>query len=289
MLAQLISSGLAHGALYALVALGMTVIFKATTVVNFGHGDLVMAGAYATYVFAVSFGIPMPLAILLGIALLAVLGYVIQRGFIQPILSGPHLSIAMMAIAVGYALRGVARLFSGTQILTYPAIYPDHVYTVKGVVLSSGDIVVTAVVALLLVILALAFLVTPLGKIAQAVFQSARGAALIGVNVNRFYAIMWGLGGALAAIGGILLAPNTLLYPDMSAWVLIRGFAAMALGGFGSLLGAVVGGLLLGIIELLLGTYVSTNFIEITAYLVIIAVLLIRPTGLFGQREMVRV
>jgi branched-chain amino acid transport system permease protein len=289
MLAQLIVSGIAHGALYALVALGMTVIFKATTVVNFGHGDLVMAGAYATYVFSVSFGIPLPLAILLGIVLLAVLGYVIQRGFIQPILSGPHLSIAMMAIAVGYSLRGVARLFSGTQILTYPAIYPNDVYTVKDVVLSSGDIVVTLVVALLLVALAVAFFATPLGKLAQAVFQSARGAALIGINVNRFYAVMWGLGGVLAAIGGILLAPNTLLYPDMSAWVLVRGFAAMALGGFGSLLGAVVGGLLLGIVELLLGTYVSTNFIEITAYLVIIAVLLVRPTGLFGQREMVRV
>lgn len=289
MLAQLIVSGIAHGALYALVALGMTVIFKATTVVNFGHGDLVMAGAYATYVFSVSFGMPLPLAILLGIALLAVLGYIIQRGFIQPILSGPHLSIAMMAIAVGYALRGVARLFSGTQILTYPPIYPNGVYTIKGIILSSGDIVVTVAVALLLAVLAVAFFATPLGKLAQAVFQSARGAALIGINVNRFYAIMWGLGAALAAIGGILLAPNTLLYPDMSAWVLIRGFAAMALGGFGSLFGAVVGGLLLGIAELLLGTYVSTNFIEVTAYLVIIAVLLVRPTGLFGQKEMVRV
>lgn len=289
MIVQLIVSGIAHGALYALVALGMTVIFKATTVVNFGHGDLVMAGAYATYVFSVSFGIPLPLAILLGVALLAALGYVIQRGFIQPILSGPHLSIAMMAIAVGYALRGVARLFSGTQILTYPAVYPNDIYNIHGIILSSGDIVVTIVVALLLTILAVAFFATPLGKLAQAVFQSARGAALIGINVNRFYAIMWGLGAALAAIGGILLAPSTLLYPDMSAWVLIRGFAAMALGGFGSLFGAVVGGLLLGVAELLLGTYVSTNFIEVTAYVVIIAVLLVKPTGLFGQKEMVRV
>ncbi|TAM88769.1 MAG: branched-chain amino acid ABC transporter permease [Candidimonas sp.] len=289
MFVQLIASGIAHGALYSLVALGMTVIFKATTVVNFGHGDLVMAGAYAAYVLAVSFGVPIYVSIFLGIALIAVLGYIIQRGFIQPILSGPHLSIAMMAIAAGYTLRGVARLFSGTQILTYPRIYPNSIYTVDSVVLSTGDIVVTLVAVLLLIVLAIAFFATPLGKLAQAVFQSAHGAALIGVNVNRFYGAMWGLGAALAAIGGILLAPRTLLYPDMSAWVLIRGFAAMALGGFGSLSGAVVGGLLLGVVELLLGIYVSTNFIEITAYLVIVAVLLVKPTGLFGQKEMVRV
>lgn len=289
MLAQLIVSGISQGALYALVALAMTVIYRATTVVNFGHGDLVMAGAYAVYVFIVSFGLPYWLAALLGIVLLFMLGYAIQRGLIEPILSGPHLSLAMMAIAVGYALRGLARLFSGQSMQSFPTIYPSEVYSVADIIVSSSDLIITGTVFVLLILLLGAFYLTSLGRLAQAVFQSGRGAALVGINVPRFYAIMWGVGAALGAVGGILIAPTTFLYPDMSAWILVRGFAAMTLGGFGSLPGAVVGGLLLGIAELLLGVYVSSTLIEITAYLIIIGVLLVRPAGLFGRREAVRV
>lgn len=289
MFAQLVVSGIAHGALYALVALGMTVVYRATTVVNFGHGDLVMAGAFAVYVFMMSLGLPYLLAVFLGLALLFAFGYAIQRGLIEPILSGPHLSLAMMAIAVGYAFRGLARLFAGQSVLRYPPVYPNDVFTVGGVVVSSSDLIITGTVLGLMLCLLAAFYLTPLGKLAQAVFQSGRGAALVGINVTRFYAIMWGVGAALGALGGILIAPTTLLYPDMSAWVLVRGFAAMTLGGFGSMPGAVLGGFLLGIAEMLLGVYVSTTFIEITAYLVIIIVLLVRPAGLFGRREVVRV
>jgi branched-chain amino acid transport system permease protein len=123
----------------------------------------------------------------------------------------------------------------------------------------------------------------------QAIFQNQRGAALVGINVSAFHGAMWGAGAALGALGGVLLAPITLLYPDMGVWVLIRGFAAMTLGGFGSLHGAVLGGLILGVIELVLGAYVSTAFIDISAYMVVIAVLLVRPDGLFGRQTVVRV
>ena len=128
------------------------------------------------------------------------------------------------------------------------------------------------------------FYATPLGKTAQAVFQSERGAALVGINVSAFQGTMWGIGAAMAALGGILIAPVTLLYPDLAAATLIRAFAAMTLGGFGSFLGAAVGGMLLGLSELLVGAYISSRLIDITAYLIIIAVLLIRPSGLFGRQ-----
>jgi branched-chain amino acid transport system permease protein len=289
MFAQLVVSGIAQGALYALVALAMTVVYRATTVVNFGHGDLVMAGAFAVYVFVVFLGLPYLPAALLGLALLFALGWLIQRGLIEPMLAGPHLALAMMAIAVGYALRGTARVFWGREVLPFPPVFPNEVYVIGNVIVSSSDLIVTGVVFGLMLLLLLAFYATPLGKLAQAVFQSNRGAALVGINVKGFYAISWGVGAALGALGGILIAPTTLLYPDMSAWVLIRGFAAMTLGGFGSLPGAVIGGLLLGVMELLIGAYISTKLIEITAYLIIIIVLLARPAGLFGHREVVRV
>src|SRR5262249_29867469 len=138
------------------------------------------------------------------------------------------------------------------------------------------------VLALLALLFAL-FHLSPLGRVVQAVFQSERGAALVGINVRAFHGAMWGLGTALGAVGGVLLALTVLLTPDMGAWTLLRGFAAMTLGGFGSLGGAVLGGLLLGLMEKLLGFYVSTAFIDITAYVVTIAVLLIRPQGLFGR------
>lgn len=289
MFAQLILSGIAQGCLYALMALAMTVVFRATTVVNFGHGDLLMAGAFVAYVFVVLLKVPFVLGAVLAFAALFALGLAIERGFIRPILGGPHLSLAMMAIAIGYLLRGGARVLWGREVLPFPKIYPDKSFFLGSVVLSSSDLVVSGAVVLMLMLLCLLFFATPIGKTAQAIFQSHRGAALVGINVGAFQSGMWGLGAAMAAFGGILIAPVTLLYPDMSAVTLIRAFAAMTLGGFGSFTGAVVGGLLLGIAELLVGAYVGTQFIDITAYLAIILVLLVRPAGLFGRQVVVRV
>lgn len=290
MLPQLVVSGIVQGCLYALVALAMTVIYRATTVVNFGHGDLLMAGAFVVYVMVMFLKLPYPVAAGIGIVVLFLVGLGVQRGLIRPILNGPHLTLAMMAIAVGYLLRGAARVVWGREVLPFPKVYPDATFFLFGsFVLTSSDIVIAGGVAILLALLALLFYATPVGKTAQAVFQSQRGAALVGINVGAFHGGMWGLGAAMAALGGILVAPVTLLYPDMSAAILISGFAAMTLGGFGSFGGAVLGGLVLGVAERLIGFYIGTRLIDITAYLAIILVLLIRPSGLFGRQAIVRV
>ena len=289
MLPQLVVSGIATGMLYALIALSMTVVYRATTVVNFGHGDLVMAGAYAVLVLAINLALPFVPAFILSLALLFVLGALVQRVLIQPILDGPHLSLAMMALAVGYALRGVARLQWGQEVFTLPRPYPQHVFLVGDVVFTMDDLVISGVVLVLMIVLFVVFYLTRLGKIIQAIFQNQRGAALVGINVGAFHTAMWGAGAALGAVGGALLALTVLVSPDMGVWTLVRGFAAMTLGGFGSLHGAVIGGLVLGVLEKLLGFYVSTAFIDITAYIVTILVLLIRPRGLFGQHATLRV
>lgn len=289
LLPQLIVSGVATGMLYALVALSMTVGYRATTVVNFGHGDLVMIGGYASFVLGVGLGLPFAPAFALAAALLFAIGFLAQRLLMQPIIAGPHLSLAMMALAVGYAFRGAARLEWGNDILTLPHPYPAATFVVGDVVFTMDDLVISGFVLALLLALVLLFNVTPIGKVIQAVFQSQRGASLVGINVRAFHGVMWGAGAALGAVGGVLLAFIIPLTPDIGVWTLVRGFAAMTLGGFGSLPGAVIGGVILGITEKVLGFYASTVFIEITAYLVTILVLLIRPKGLFGQHATLRI
>ena len=289
MLPQLVVSGLAQGVVYALVALSMTMVYRATTVVNFGHGDLVMGGAFVVYVLVVYARLPYLLGGLLALAILFGLGMALHQGLMRRIMTGPHLAIAMMALAVGYGLRGGARMLWGREVLPFPRIFPDHAWALGDVVVTSDNLIVSGTVLGLMAVLFVLFNVTRTGRLLQAVFQSQRGAALVGLNVDAVHRLMWGAGAALAALGGVLLAPITLLYPDMGVWVLIRGFAAMTLGGFGTLHGAVLGGLVLGVVELVLGAYVSTAFIDISAYVVVIAVLLLRPDGLFGRQVVVRV
>jgi branched-chain amino acid transport system permease protein len=289
LLPQLLVSGTSTGMLYALIALSMTVVYRATTVVNFGHGDMVAAGAYAVFVFGLGFGLPFLAALALAIALLFAAGFATQRLLLQPIVAGPHLSLAMMALAIGFTLRGALRLEWGNETINPERPYPQDAYMLGNVVITTDDVVICGVVLLLLVVLFLLFQVTPLGKVIQATFQSQRGAALVGINVPLFHAFMWGGGAALGAIGGVMLSMIAPLTPDLGQWTLVQGFAAMTLGGFGSLGGAVVGGILLGIIQKLLGFYLNTVFIEITGYLVPIIVLLLRPQGLFGRRATIRV
>lgn len=286
---QLTLSGLMLGAIYALIALSLTIVYRATTIVNFGHGDFVMAGAFVVYVLVIYLGLPYVPAAVLAVIILFCLGVGISRGFIDPIKAGPHIGFAMMSISLGYVLRGGARALWGREVFPMPGVF-DMEPIFFGELVVTGDVLfIASIVAVFLAVFFLVFYRTTIGTVIQAVYQSERGATLIGVNVLAFHQSMWGVGLAMGALGGILIAPISLLHPDLGASFLIRGFAAMALGGFGSLGGAVVGALLLGLAEQLFGFYINTALIDITAYLVIVAVLVIRPAGLFGKSVTVRV
>ena len=282
---QLTLSGLSQGAIYALIALSLTVIYRATTIVNFGHGDFVMAGAFMVYVLVIYLGLPYIPAAILAVGILFVMGIGVSRGFIDPIKAGPHIGFAMMSISLGYILRGVARFLWGREVFPMPRVFDIEPIFIDELVVTGDVLFISVIVAILLLVFFLVFYRTTIGTVIQAVYQSERGATLIGVNVLAFHQSMWGVGLAMGAIGGILIAPISLLHPDLGATFLIRGFAAMTLGGFGSLGGAVVGGLLLGVAEQNFGFYINTALIDITAYLVIVAVLVIRPAGLFGRTE----
>ena len=282
MLAQLAVSGLFLGAIYALIALSMTALFRATTIVNFGHGDLVMGGAFIAFIGVTVFKLPYVLAALVSLVVMFIVGVAIQRFLMQPMARGPHLSLAMMTVAFGYFIHGVARYFWGRDIFPMPPVLSSRPLEILGVVVTSDELLLFGVVIVLMMLFFGVFYGTRTGKLMQAIFQTERGAALVGVNVLAFHRIMWGVAAAMAAVAGVLVAPVTLLHPDMGAGLLIRGFAAATLGGFGSFGGAVVGGLVLGVLEQVTGGYISTVLIDITAYLVIVAVLIVRPSGLFG-------
>ena len=280
---QLALSGLAQGAIYALVALSICVVYRATTVVNFGHGDLVMAGAFVVYVLVVLAGLPFIASAVLAVALLFLLGVLIEVGLIERIKTGPHIGFALMCIAIGYLLRGIVRGVWGREVLPMPRVFDFAPVMFGDLVVTADALIIFLAVGILLMLFFGLFYRTSAGRVMQAVCQSERGASLVGINVRAFHGVMWGVGAALGAVGGALVAPLTLLHPGLGASFLIKGFAAMTLGGFGSLGGAVVGGLLLGLAEQWIGGYVSTKLIDITAYLVIILVLALRPSGLFGR------
>ena len=288
MFLQLTLSGLSQGAIYALIALSLTVVYRATTIVNFGHGDFVMAGAFAVYVLVIYLGLPYVPAAILAMAILFFMGIGVSRGFIDPIKSGPHIGFAMMSISLGYVLRGAARTLWGREVFPMPQVFDMEPIFLGDLVVTGDALFICAIVAVLMTVFFLIFYRTRIGTVIQAVYQSERGATLIGVNVRAFHESMWGVGLAMGAMGGILIAPISLLHPDLGASFLIRGFAAMTLGGFGSLGGAVVGGLLLGVAEQYFGAYINTALIDITAYLIIVAVLVVRPAGLFGKTVTVR-
>lgn len=289
MLLQLVLSGIAQGSIYALVALGMTALFRATGIVNFGHGEFFMMGAFCVYVFinvaGLSFVVSAPLAVLTMFAV----GVAVERGLIRPMGHAPHIAVAMMTVAISFLLRGVARVFWGREIYPMPPVFSFPPFEIGDLIVTTQDLVISTVMLLLVLLFFVFFNLTKLGRIAQAASENPRGAALVGINVPAFHGAMWGVASALGGIAGLLVAPITLLYPDMGGQILIKAFAGMTLGGFGHLGGAVAGGLLIGVMEQLAGGYVSTALIDIFAFLVILAVLLVRPNGLFGRQDIVRV
>lgn len=289
MLGQLLLSGIGQGSIYALVALGMTLLYRVTVIVNFAHGELFMFSAFLVYALLEGLGIPYAFTALAALVLLFALGAAVERLLMRPIAHAPHLSLAMMTVALSYLLRGTARLVWGSDVRSLPPLFSMAPIPLGSLVIDAEDAVTIGAMLVLVSVFFIALHRTRLGKLAQATTDSPRGAALVGINVPAFHCVMWGLAAAMAAIAGVLAAPATMLYPDMGADVLVQAFAAMTLGGFGSLGGAVAGGLLMGVIEQLAGGYISTAMVDIASYIVIIAVLLVRPAGLFGRTEVVRV
>jgi len=287
-LGQQIISGLATGSLYALAALGLVLIFKTSDVVNFAQGEMAMFGTFIAFTLMMKGGVPYWGAFVLALIFAAVFGMLIERIVIRPLSAAPLISVLIATLGLLNIINGVAGWIWGYDPKPFPTGLSGAPIRVGGLVFTLPTLLNLAVaLALMLAFFAL-FKYSLMGIAMRAVAENRLAARLVGVRTNRVLAITWGLGGILAATAGILIAPVTTLNINMMAEMQVKAFTAGVLGGFTSLPGAVVGGLLLGVLENLVGQFVpqlKTPF----AFALIVLVLIFRPAGLLGtvQRKKV--
>ena len=282
---QLVISGIAQGCIYGLIALGFVLIYKATETVSFAQGDLMMLGAFAGLAGMTMLGFPFWLAVISAIGAMALLGLVTERLVIRPILGQPAFSIVMLTIGLGYVGRGLITMIPGigTETHTLPVPYKDQSWTLGGLVVSMEQTAVIVVTAVLCAALYALFKYSKLGLAMQASSQNQLAAYYMGIPVKRLNGLVWALAAAVAAIAGLLLAPITFVHANMG-FIGLKAFPAAVVGGFGSLPGAIVGGLVIGIVESLSGFYLPEGFKDIAAYIVVLLMLMVKPNGLFGEK-----
>jgi len=282
---QLVISGIAQGCIYGLIALGFVLIYKATETVSFAQGELMMLGAFLGLAGMTMLGFPFWLAVLASILAMGLFGVLLERVVIRPILGQPAFSIVMLTIGIGYVARGAITMIPGigTETHTLPVPYKDQVWNLGALVLSAEQMVVIAVTAVLCAGLFAMFRYTRLGIAMQAASQNQLAAYYMGIPVKRLNGLVWGLAAAVAAIAGLLLAPITFVHANMG-FIGLKAFPAAVVGGFGSLPGAIVGGLVIGIVESLSGFYLPEGFKDIAAYIVVLIMLMVKPNGLFGEK-----
>ncbi len=280
--AQLTVNGIAVGAIYALVALGLVLIYKATEVLNFAHGDLLMVAAFSAWGLITLAKLPFWLALLVTMALVALLAFVLDAVVIRRIAGQPQFAGVMLTIALAFMIRGLVSMFFGPESRNYATPWSGQTSHVAGLAVADLQLVILGVCLGVTALLFVFFRNTRLGVAMQAASQNQLAAYLNGVRVKRVNSLVWALAGATAAVAGVLLAPITLV--DISLWfVTLKALAALVLGGFGSIPGAIVGGLLIGLIEQYAGVYMPDGSKDVVAYLVLIAVLIVRPRGLLGE------
>jgi branched-chain amino acid transport system permease protein len=288
---QLVISGFAQGCIYGLIALGFVLIYKATETVNFAQGDLMMLGGFLGLSFMVVFGMPFWVAFLATLAVSMLFGMLMERALLRPLLGQPAFTVVMLTIGIGYLARGLVTMIPGwgTETHTLPVPYKDEVLRIvvgsgsDALILSTEHMVIIAVTAFLIAILFLFFRYTKLGIAMQATSQNQLAAFYMGIPVRRVNMLVWGISAAVSACAGLLLAPITFVHVNMG-YIGLKAFPAAVVGGFGSIPGALVGGLIIGIVESLSGFYLPEGFKDIAAYILVLVMLVILPNGLFGEK-----
>ena len=281
---QQVVSGTAIGCVYALVALGFVLIYKATEVVNFAQGDILMVGAFLAYTLIVLAGFNFWVGALLAIGLTAVFGFFLERLVVRPIVGQPIFAIVMVTIGIGFVARSVVSMVPGWGVDTHFIETPFYNRTVRwgAVVLSQDHVAIILLTILLCLVLFLFFRRTKLGMGMQATSQNQLAAYYVGIPVKTVFSLIWAISAGVAAFAGVLLAPIAFVHANMG-FIGIKAFPAAVLGGFGSIPGAVVGGVIIGVVEALAGFYLPEGFKDVAAYIVLLLVLLVRPEGLFGE------
>lgn len=279
--------GLSLGSIYAIIALGYSMVYGIAKMLNFAHGDVIMIGAYVSYISMERVGIPTIFAILISMAVCSLLGMVIEKLAYSPLRSAPSLAVLITAIGISILLQNTALLIFGTEPVSYQSVVPFGAVRLWG-----GDLIIKgeAIVCIAACIAVMVFLTlftekTKMGKAMRAVSEDREAAELMGINVNTTIAITFAIGSALAAIAGVLFCSKTPILSATTGSVPgIKAFTAAVLGGIGSIPGTFVGGLILGVIEIFGRAYISQELADAIVFAVLIIILLVRPTGLLGKK-----
>lgn len=285
---QLLVSGISQGCVYGLIALGFVLIYKATEMVNFAQGDLMMLGAFFAYTYLNLLELHFLIALPATIFTMAILGALTERVMIRPMIGEPHFSVLMLTIGLGFILRAAAGAIWGNEPRSLDLPYAGGVIDLNGLIIGYENLVIVVGTALLCTLLFLFFRFTRLGIAMQASSQNQLAAFYVGIPVKRIYSLVWAISAGISAVAGILVAPVSLIDP-LIGFIGIKAFAAAIVGGFGSLPGAIVGGLIIGIVEQFAGLYLPTGFSDVSAYVILLVMLLIRPEGIFATMQQKKV
>lgn len=285
---QFALSGVTVGAVYALIALGFTIIYNASDVVNFAQGEFVMLGGMGT-VFAHQAGLPLPLAALLAIAVTAMIGIAFNRLAIETARNAPVVSLIIITIGASIFIQGVVQIFFGKQIYRLPSFSGDAPIHFLGANILPQSLWVFAGAMVVFFGLWLFFTRTMTGRAVLATSNNRLAAQLVGINTNFMMTLSFGVSAAIGALAGVLVSPITLTSYQVGVPLALKGFAAAMLGGMGNPKGALVGGLLLGVLESFTAGYLSSHYKDAVAFIVILVLLSVKPQGLFGTKTVNRV
>ena len=281
---QILISGISLGCVYGLIALGFVLIYKATEMVNFAQGDMMMFGAFIGYTLIGVVGLPFYIGVLATILVMAVFGMIIERLVLRPMIGEPPFAVLMITIGLGFILRALAGVIWGNSPRSIESPYGGGVLRIGDVAIGFENLAVVIGTILLCGALFLFFRFTRLGIAMQAASQNQLAAFYVGVPVKRIFSIVWAMSAGIAAVAGILLAPVSLIDPQMG-FVGVKAFAAAIVGGFGSLPGAIIGGLIVGIVEQFAGLYGPPGSADMAAYIILLLMLFIRPEGIFATMQ----
>jgi branched-chain amino acid transport system permease protein len=287
-LLQFLLSGITVGAVYALVALGFTIIYNASDVVNFAQGEFVMLGGMITF-FAHAAGLPLPLAALIAIIVTAGVGVALNKLAIEPARGAPVVSLIIITIGASIFIRGATQLVLDKQLHRFPAFSGDQPIVIGGATILPQSLWVIAGALAVFFCLWLFFTRTLIGRAVLATANNRIAAQLVGINTNYVMTLSFAMSAAIGALAGVLVTPITLTSYDVGLALALKGFAAAMLGGMGNPKGALVGGLMLGVLEAMTAGYISSQYKDAAAFVVILAVLFAMPQGLFGRKSTDRV
>ncbi|MBQ1187602.1 MAG: branched-chain amino acid ABC transporter permease [Peptococcaceae bacterium] len=284
-------SGISLGSIYAIIALGYTMVYGIAKMLNFAHGDVIMVGAYICFFATMRFGMPPLAGVLLSMVVCTMLGIIIERLAYKPLRQAPALAVLITAIGMSYFLQNSAQLLWTSS----PKVFQSVVGTINGQTglklfdgaLSVSYVTIVTIIVCVIIMLALVTFVnkTKTGKAMRAVSEDKGAAQLMGINVNTTISLTFAIGSALAAVAGVLLcSAYPTLVPTTGAMPGIKAFTAAVFGGIGSIPGALIGGILLGIIEIFAKAYITTQLSDAIVFAVLIVVLLVKPTGLLGKK-----